>query len=591
MIINGVTIDATFAEAFPMKATRVIITAHNEKWALIAAQSMTGFATSVIMCGCEAGIDRILDSSETPDGRPGVAVLIFAMGGKTLAKQLETRAGQCVLTSPTSALFAAIESATKIPLGKNLRYFGDGFQIGKVIGGKRYWRIPVMDGEFLTEATTGQVEAIGGGNFLVLGQSQAQVLAACEAAIEAMNKTPSVIMPFPGGVVRSGSKVGSKYAALNASTNDAFGPTLKGATLTQLSDDIECVMEIVIDGLSKEAIDEAMRVGIQAVCDLGAANGIKRISAGNYGGKLGPFHFHLQDIMGDQKIADNALKAEVVSVAVEQKTQAKGLTFNLKTQPKQRVDMSLLVPGNLLNKSADDIARMTLQCGKQQIPVSDLFDIAGENSQNIIINNSFDKLDFIGKELDGGSITINGDVGAYLGMGMKSGNITVNGNAGLCAACEMKKGMLEISGNTGDFLGGALPGNKMGMKGGTILVKGNVGDRAGDHMRRGTILIEGNAGDYCGSRMTAGTIAVMGNTGRYVGYAMRRGTLLLWNQPQLPASFNDCGAHTLSFLPLLFATFKTSNSKFSDTSAAFNRVQRYAGDMSEIGRGEVLVKL
>lgn len=298
MIINGVTIDATFAEAFPMKATRAIITAQNEKWALIAAQAMTGFATSVIACGCEAGIDRILEPSETPDGRPGVAVMIFAMGGKGLAKQLETRAGQCVLTSPTSALFAGIESNIKIPLGKNLRYFGDGFQVGKVIGGKRYWRIPVMDGEFLAEATTGQVDAIGGGNFLVLAQSQPQALAACEAAIEAMNKVPNVIMPFPGGVVRSGSKVGSKYAALNASTNDAFCPTLKGMSKkTELSPDIESVMEIVIDGLTKEDIDKAMRVGIQAVCDLGAANGVKRISAGNYGGKLGPFHFHLREIM------------------------------------------------------------------------------------------------------------------------------------------------------------------------------------------------------------------------------------------------------------------------------------------------------
>lgn len=298
MIINGVTIDATFAEAFPMKATRAIITAQNEKWAMIAAQAMTGFATSVIACGCEAGIDRVLDPSETPDGRPGVAVMIFAMGGKGLAKQLETRAGQCVLTSPTSALFAGIESNIKIPLGKNLRYFGDGFQIGKVIGGKRYWRIPVMDGEFLVEATTGQVDAIGGGNFLVLAQSQQQALAACEAAIDVMSKVPNVIMPFPGGVVRSGSKVGSKYAALNASTNDAFCPTLKGATQkTELSPDIESVMEIVIDGLTKQDIDKAMKAGIQAVCDLGEANGIRRISAGNYGGKLGPFHFHLQEIM------------------------------------------------------------------------------------------------------------------------------------------------------------------------------------------------------------------------------------------------------------------------------------------------------
>lgn len=297
MIINGVVIDQTFAEAFPMKATRAIITAQNEKWAMISAQAMTGFATSVIACGCEAGIERVLSPTETPDGRPGVAILIFAMGGKGLAKQLETRAGQCVLTSPTSALFAGIDSDKPIPLGKNLRYFGDGFQISKLIGGKRYWRVPVMDGEFLTEATTGQVDAVGGGNFLVLAQSQPQALAACEAAIEEMRKIPNVIMPFPGGVVRSGSKVGSKYKSLGASTNDAFCPTLKGITKTDLSADIESVMEIVIDGLSKEDIDKAMRVGMQAVCALGAEHGIKRISAGNYGGKLGPFHFHLQEIL------------------------------------------------------------------------------------------------------------------------------------------------------------------------------------------------------------------------------------------------------------------------------------------------------
>jgi formylmethanofuran--tetrahydromethanopterin N-formyltransferase len=297
MIINGVTIDATFAEAFPMKATRAIITAQNEKWAMISAQAMTGFATSVIACGCEAGIERVLGPSETPDGRPGVSIMIFAMGGKGLAKQLETRAGQCVLTSPTSALFAGIEGGKPIPLGKNLRYFGDGFQVSKQIGGKRYWRIPVMDGEFLAEATTAQVDAVGGGNFLVLAKSQPEALAACEAAIEAMCQVPNVIMPFPGGVVRSGSKVGSKYKALGASTNDAFCPTLKGMTRTELPPEVESVMEIVIDGLTKEDIDKAMRVGIEAVCALGAEQGITRISAGNYGGKLGPFHFHLQEIM------------------------------------------------------------------------------------------------------------------------------------------------------------------------------------------------------------------------------------------------------------------------------------------------------
>ncbi len=298
MIINGVTIDPTFAEAFPMKGTRLIITALNAKWAMISAQAFTGFATSVIACGCEAGIERELDPTETPDGRPGVSVLIFAMGGKGLAKQVETRAGQCVLTSPTSALFSGLDNPEKeIALGQNLRYFGDGFQISKMIDGKRYWRIPVMDGEFLAQEKTGVHDSVGGGNFLVLAESQAQALAACEAAIEEMKKIPNVIMPFPGGVVRSGSKVGSKFKALNASTNDAFCPTLKGQTKSDLSPEVESVMEIVIDGLTKEDIDKAMKVGIQAVCDLGSENGIRRISAGNYGGKLGPFHFHLQEIM------------------------------------------------------------------------------------------------------------------------------------------------------------------------------------------------------------------------------------------------------------------------------------------------------
>lgn len=297
MNINGVQIDATFAEAFPMRGTRIIITAQNARWALIAAQTMTGFATSVIACGCEAGIERELTPEETPDGRPGVAVLIFAMGGKTLAKQVETRAGQCVLTCPTTALFSGLPEGDPIALGKNLRFFGDGFQISKRINGRRYWRVPVMDGEFLCEENTGMVNAVGGGNFLILAESQPQALAACEAAIDAMRKSPNVIMPFPGGVVRSGSKVGSKYKALNASTNDAFCPTLKGQTATQLSPEIESVMEIVIDGLTAEDISQAMRVGIEAACSLGPQNGIRRISAGNYGGKLGPFLFHLQEIM------------------------------------------------------------------------------------------------------------------------------------------------------------------------------------------------------------------------------------------------------------------------------------------------------
>ena len=297
MQLNGVTIDDEFAEAFGMKATRVIITAQNLKWAYHAASTATGFATSVIGCGCEAGVERELTGAETPDGRPGVSILLFAMSGKELAKQLERRIGQCVLTSPTSAAFAGLIDGEPVALGKNLRYFGDGFQASKQIGGRRFWRIPVMDGEFLIEESTAIMPAVGGGNFLVLAETQPQVLAACEAAIAAMQKVPNVIMPFPGGIVRSGSKVGSRYKALIASTNDAFCPTIRGVTRSQLSPEIGSVMEIVIDGLTAADISASMRAGIQAVVDLGAAQGVRRISAGNYGGKLGKFHFRLHEIM------------------------------------------------------------------------------------------------------------------------------------------------------------------------------------------------------------------------------------------------------------------------------------------------------
>ncbi len=267
------------------------------------------------------------------------------------------------------------------------------------------------------------------------------------------------------------------------------------------------------------------------------------------------------------------------------------LTFTLKQRTEQRVDMSPLVCHLLANLEPKQIAAIKLHVGKRQFRVDELFSISGFDTQNIVIQNSTSKLDFIGKDLNGGFITVEGDAGAYCGMNMKAGAIKVLGDVGLYAGCEMKRGQLEIAGNAGNFLGGALAGNKMGMKGGLIIVKGNVGDRCGDQLRRGTILIEGNVGDYCGSRMIAGTIAVMGKTGNFLGYSMRRGTLLLWNAPTLSATFNDCGSHTLAFLPMLFKSFAGLNSFFADESAVFNRVQRYAGDMSEMGRGEILVKI
>lgn len=297
MILNGVEIRDTFAEAFPMVGTRLIVTADTPEWALTAGRTTTGFATSVIGCGCEAGIERTLAPEETPDGRPGVALLIFAMDFKQLKKVVPLRLGQCVLTCPTTACYAGIEDGKRVPLAKTIRYFADGNQISKKIGGKRFWRLPVMEGEFVCDEDTGSVDGVGGGNFLILARSRGQALKAAEAAVAAMGAVEGIILPFPGGVVRSGSKVGSKYKGLFASTNDAYCPTLRGTRPSALPAEVGSVLEIVIDGVSFAAVAEGTRVGIEAVCDIGAEGGVVAIDAGNYGGNLGPFHFKLREIM------------------------------------------------------------------------------------------------------------------------------------------------------------------------------------------------------------------------------------------------------------------------------------------------------
>jgi len=291
---NGILIDDSFAEAFPMKATRLVITAHDLVWARHAAVSATGLATSVIACGCEAGIECELTPEETPDGRPGVAILLFAVSGKELAKQVERRVGQCVMTCPTTAVFAGLAEGEPIALGRNLRFFGDGWQVAKVIAGVRYWRVPVMDGEFVAQESTPVTKGVGGGNLLFLARDTEAALAAATAAVQAMRALRGVILPFPGGVVRSGSKVGSKYAAVPASTNDAFCPSLANLSpRSELAADVRCVLEIVIDGLTEAAVADAMRAGMATVVARGAEAGVSRITAGNYGGKLGPFHFRL----------------------------------------------------------------------------------------------------------------------------------------------------------------------------------------------------------------------------------------------------------------------------------------------------------
>jgi len=291
--INGVEIVETFAEAFTMSAARVVITAATAEWALTAAQMATGYASSVIGCDAEAGIEPVPET--TPDGRPGVSILVFAFSREALQKAIVNRVANCVLTCATTAVYNGLagDEGKSIRVGGSLRHFGDGWQISKLQGGNRYWRMPVMDGEFLCEDNFGTVKGVAGGNFLILGETQRATLHAAERAVQAIRaECRDVILPFPGGIVRSGSKVGSKYAKLKASTNDAFCPTLRGVVASELPVGVNCCYEIVIDGLTLAAVEHAKRIGIRASC----VSGIRRITAGNYGGLLGPHHIHLHKL-------------------------------------------------------------------------------------------------------------------------------------------------------------------------------------------------------------------------------------------------------------------------------------------------------
>lgn len=295
MHIHGTFIEDTFAEAFRMRYCRAIVTADDDYWLRTAVASATGYAASVIGCDAEAGVERWLGPEETPDGRLGAAVLFFGFSTESLAKAVSNRIGQCVMTCATTAVFDGDSRAEeRIPLGKHLRFFGDGFQKSKLIAGRRYWRVPVMDGEFVVEESLGVAKGIGGGNLILQAEDGCTALAAARRAVESIAALPGVITPFPGGVVRSGSKVGSRYKNLRASTNDAYCPTLRGRTESQLHPEANCVYEVVIDGVDEPSIAAAMAGAIRAA----AGPGVLQIGAGNYGGKLGKFHFHLREVLG-----------------------------------------------------------------------------------------------------------------------------------------------------------------------------------------------------------------------------------------------------------------------------------------------------
>jgi formylmethanofuran--tetrahydromethanopterin N-formyltransferase len=299
--IDGTFIEDTFAEAFGMRYVRLVITAADEYWLEAALKELTGYSSSVIACDAETGVERRMRAAETPDGRPGASVLLFGFSTDALNKSVPNRIGQCVMTCPTTAVYDGMPTAEiKIPLGKKIRFFGDGFQKSKQVAGRRYWRIPVMDGEFVVDDVVGADKGVAGGNLIIQSLDQPAGLAAVRRATDAIWKSPGVITPFPGGSARSGSKVGSRYKGLVASTSDPYCPTLRGRVESKLHKDANCAYEIVIDGTSEQTVAASMVVGLRAA----AGNGIVAITAGNYGGKLGKFHFHLRKLLGENGTGD-----------------------------------------------------------------------------------------------------------------------------------------------------------------------------------------------------------------------------------------------------------------------------------------------
>jgi formylmethanofuran--tetrahydromethanopterin N-formyltransferase len=295
--IGPTRIDDTFAEAFGMRYARLVVTAADRYWLDTAVAEAAGYGTSIIGCDAEIGRERYVPTEETPDGRPGAALLLFGRSNDAVAAAVANRAGQCLMTCPTTAVFDGLpQSERRIPLGRHLRFFGDGMQKSKLIDGRRYWRVPVMDGEFLVEETAGVAKGVAGGNIILQARTAETAREAARRAVAAIADQAGVVAPFPGGVVRSGSKVGSRYPKLIASTADAFCPTLRGRVESRLHAEAHCAYEIVFDGVDESAVARAMASAVRAA----AGPDVVQIGAGNYGGKLGKFHFHLRQVLADQ---------------------------------------------------------------------------------------------------------------------------------------------------------------------------------------------------------------------------------------------------------------------------------------------------
>ena len=508
------------------------------------------------------------------------------MDSDSLGKRLIERIGQTVLTCPTTACFDGLpDSPDRMAIGKPLRTFGDGFQASKVIGGQRYWRVPVMEGEFLLQETFGKEKGVGGGNFLILGGERGRALDAAEAAVDAMAGMPGVILPFPGGIVRSGSKVGAKkYKAMIASTNDAFAPTLRPITNSALPEGVNSVLEIVLDGLDFRSIAAAMRAGIDAACRAGVRC--------DHRGKLRR-QARSASLPSSQDHERRSRGRAEAGCAHAGWVEARGhrmsgrITLTLRSPLERPLDADVIAADRFAALDASAIPALHLWDGRNAVALGDVFTVSGERSSTVVLEGDLSRVNGVGTAMVSGVLEISGSIGNAVGARMRGGAITVQGSTGNDAGSAMTGGSLVVAGNVGDRVGGALQGALKGMTGGAIIVRGSAGREAGARMRRG-ILYCALVGAGAGLAMIAGNIIVGGAIGDGVGIGNKRGSIVALGGVRVPPTYAYACTYRPPHLLLMLLSLRARYALAVDDAHLHGLYRRYSGDLAEIGKGEIL---
>lgn len=275
---------------------RVLITAITRRWALASAQSAVSGGGGASLS--ESGIECEVTPTATPDRRPGYIILVGRRFRKELGPGLMDQIRNNVVPVPTTAAFNAMPQTMTDLFAEvkdsPVQIFGDGYEDIVEMYDREMYRIPRMDGFFYIETKIGVRRGVGGGNFLIMGESQAATLLAAEAAMDAMKEVE--YLRAPTRPAASGSKVGGKtYVGVRATTNERYDPSITHRIAdTRVPEEVHCIYELVIDGLTLDSVRKAMNLGINAATTI---PGVKKITAVNFGGALGKINIGLYDVL------------------------------------------------------------------------------------------------------------------------------------------------------------------------------------------------------------------------------------------------------------------------------------------------------